>query len=759
MSLKASLLIATLVFSTQYAYAGKRRKATDFGREAQKKSLKRKKEKRKNQCFNAAEAFRHQYRIEEALSHLGISLKQKLTEEQNSLVDSEVFQEIFNLKTDEIGHLLFDLAELGYEASKQTQTKLDQAVYLAVDNSTIHDFSIILKGASRFYNGNIEDFVKEIMAQKAESFIAEASFLSLHSTTRSLKNINIDMTNSFIQGLTKRLIYFIESSSQDNILPNVFSSLNYLVLDHAENKGEALNSVLLAIVDHLEINSEEELNMMSMIARKYFHMVDKKFVEYLLTAKDFDQHLIANDHIARNIAIAMHGTRSSYEVTDAQKEIFKSKFRADENPSDKLIESYNIALNLMGASSEQEGGVGKLASLLEEPITNKNRSLILSEITSGSEEEVDYAVQKFWGDERKDKVYARALAKIVKKDFSKSLRVNNLVGKGLLVSRYGTLNPEAANRFFLRLNDFKDVVTPEQMRTVVEILKKMPSTSTNVHKLDNLENLSPYLEVINNDTLSYILSDLKGDGLLPEKKTLEKIAAEIERRAPELQGQEISKFVFSISSFDKELGTKLAKTLHPYLIDDLQEIELSYIVPYLQAIKDKCPECVESVWNRVNWGEANIDHEDIKVIHSLYLTKSYMQNVYGIELSNKGLPNIVRKDKNYFENHSDFKISNFQKNVESFIRNEISSAVLREHFDQDLLGHIDIFIPEHHLVVEVDGPTHYFMNKAGEYIPRPMEQMKEDLLKAKGLKVIHVPFHEWNNKFKGQLRTLLKELN
>ena len=97
-------------------------------------------------------------------------------------------------------------------------------------------------------------------------------------------------------------------------------------------------------------------------------------------------------------------------------------------------------------------------------------------------------------------------------------------------------------------------------------------------------------------------------------------------------------------------------------------------------------------------------------------------------------------------------ISDFHKSVSSVLQSLGQDHEI-EHLTSDACFSIDIAIPSEHIALEVDGPQHFTRSKE----PLGDTLARNDLLKARGWKVITIPYFAWSQD-KSMQRTLVSQM-
>jgi very-short-patch-repair endonuclease len=95
--------------------------------------------------------------------------------------------------------------------------------------------------------------------------------------------------------------------------------------------------------------------------------------------------------------------------------------------------------------------------------------------------------------------------------------------------------------------------------------------------------------------------------------------------------------------------------------------------------------------------------------------------------------------------HGSVTVSRFQKEVTKFMRDHVDKDLKVEQSVMHGMPPVDVVLSGSKTIVQIDGPSHYLFgfDVTQTPVPTPKMMMYDNLYKAKGWKVVHISFKEW----------------
>ncbi len=128
--------------------------------------------------------------------------------------------------------------------------------------------------------------------------------------------------------------------------------------------------------------------------------------------------------------------------------------------------------------------------------------------------------------------------------------------------------------------------------------------------------------------------------------------------------------------------------------------------------------------------------------HIIYLFQQHLLFSEGAYF--KGLPHL---QGHFFADRGSPQPSFLQQQVTDSLKQlcDGDCTLYEEYFMPDVASHVDIYFWERKIVIQVDGPDHFYLNlETGEYLLSPRHECQDSLLFGAGYTVIRVPFFVWD---------------
>lgn len=132
----------------------------------------------------------------------------------------------------------------------------------------------------------------------------------------------------------------------------------------------------------------------------------------------------------------------------------------------------------------------------------------------------------------------------------------------------------------------------------------------------------------------------------------------------------------------------------------------------------------------------------LKEIHSIYLTikRFSLGSILG---DNFPQASLIKKGKTKTPKGSKLQEEVLQSVNSYLARIGISNLAQEEYWVDDIASHVDIYLASLNVIMEVDGPSHFF---AGTQEYKPKNKLKEEILhqSQKFAGLVRIPYYEWN---------------